>query len=150
MLQIKTLLLLTVSTFIICACGGAVEGGDTPTDDTTAPNFVGGDPLGTVAEACSVTAEFDEAIAEASITDQSFSIVEIISGEQLTEANGDGTWGLSTSSDTIALFAPNITLSLNEYQVTITTDITDTAGNALAAGDSWILNQQIACPPELN
>ncbi|MDF1579120.1 MAG: hypothetical protein P1P81_11830, partial [Desulfobulbales bacterium] len=95
-----------VSAFL-AACGGPVEGdySTTAEEDTTAPVFVKGDPEGTVTQACAVTAEFDDPILASSVKPQSFIIKNDSAAEPLSTT--DGTWGISSSSDTIAQFIPS-------------------------------------------
>jgi hypothetical protein len=135
------------------ACGGPVESVPTVVD-TTAPEFRQGDPVGSVINACSVTAEFDDPLQASTITYQSF----IIKGENSTNplSSWDGTWGLSPSSDTIALFVPldaTATLGDDTYTVTLTTDITNAVGINLATGESWTFtitdSASVECPPLL-
>ena len=144
--QNKTFLLLALSIFFIYACGGSVENSDTTTiEDTTPPIFDGGDPDGAVIEACSVTAAFNEPIELSSITDQSFTITDDATSTQLL-APDDGTWQLDPSSDTIALFVPKITID-GQYSISVTTAITDIAGNHLAENHYWTFTTSVPCPP---
>ena len=53
---IKTMLPIALVALSLYACGGAVEDGDPAVVDTTAPNFIIGDPEGDVIQACSITA----------------------------------------------------------------------------------------------
>jgi len=142
------LLLVIVSTDLI-GCGGSVESGGSTSVDTTPPVFINGDPDGTVTQACSVTAEFDEPIAASSITDQSFKIVEDATSTQLTSANGDGTWQIHPDSNTMALFSPTVTITNSQYTVTVTTDITDIAGNHLAVNHTWSFTPTLPCAPAI-
>ncbi|MEN8134365.1 MAG: Ig-like domain-containing protein [Thermodesulfobacteriota bacterium] len=155
---IKDISLPAIAIFFLAACGGAVEGDptvvDPPVDDTTAPSFIGGDPEGSVTQACLVTAEFNEPIAASSITDQSFKIVEDATSTQLLTANNDGTWQIHPDSNTMALFVPIVTINAGQYTVTVTTDITDVAGNNLAEeptpGDyTWTFTPILPCAPSI-
>ena len=142
---IKAMLPFAMAALCLTACGGAVEGGSTIEDDTTAPNFIKGDPKGSTTEVCSITAEFDDEIEASTVTDQSF----IIQGSTATDplSSGDGTWGLSPSSNTIALFVPSSIPLDGSYTVTITTAITNTAGINLAGNQSWTFTTILPCPP---
>ncbi len=141
----KKIILLTMAAFLFSACGGAVDDGDTAVVvDTTAPKFIKGDPDGPVLSACSVTAEFDDPLLESTINDQSFKIESGSPSTPLTSA--DGTWGLSPSSETIALFVPSISL-LGEYTVTVTTAITNTAGINLETDHTWTFTTTLPCAP---
>jgi hypothetical protein len=141
---IRTMLLLAMAGLFLSACGGAVEGGDT-TVDTTAPNFVTGDPEGTVNQACSVTAEFDDPLDAATVTHLSFIIKNDSAAAPLTADSG--TWGLSASSETIAQFVPT-TINLDgAYTVTVTTDITNKAGINLAEDHTWKFTATLPCAP---
>ncbi|MDT8334908.1 MAG: Ig-like domain-containing protein [Desulfurivibrionaceae bacterium] len=132
-----------VSAFL-AACGGSVEEGHTP--DTTAPVFIKGDPEGTVRHVCAITAAFDDPIEASSVTPQSFIIKSDSAAEPL--AASTGTWEISPSSDTIALFTPSSGVSLiGTYTVTVTTGITNTAGLNLAADHSWTFTASMPCPP---
>lgn len=137
---------LALAALYLSSCGGAVEGGWASEEETTEFNFVMGDPKGSVSVACSVTAEFDGEIEASTITDQSFIIESNNSSDPLSEENGNGTWGLSADSNTIALFAPTVSL-VGDYTVTVTTAITNTDGIALAGNQSWTFNATNPCPP---
>ena len=151
---IKTMLPIALVALSLYACGGPVEN-DSPVVDTTAPNFIIGDsdpPEGDVAGICSVRAGFDDPILASTITDQSFVIKRDTSVDPLTTV--DGTWGLSPSSDAIALFVPfdpSTTLVNGTYTVTLTTDITNIAGINLAAEQGWTFTitdaASVFCPP---
>ncbi len=147
----KKLALLTMAAFLFSACGGAVDdGGTTVVVDTTAPNFIKGDPPegATVPQACFVSAEFDDSLLASTITEDSFIIEGGIPSTKLSSA--DGTWGLSAYSDTIALFVPLPSVIFDgTYTVTLTTAITNAAGINLAAEQSWTFTSSgtAVCPP---
>ena len=153
MKYIKEVALLTMAAFLFSACGGAVDdGGTPPVVDTTPPNFIEGDPTGSVVAACSVFAVFDVPLLASTITEQSFIIQGSTSATPFTST--DGTWGLSSSSDTIALFVPFVptsTLVNDTYTVTLTTDISNAAGIKLAAEKTWEFEitdaASVFCPP---
>jgi len=119
-----------------CSTGGG---------DTTPPQFITGEPQGAVNNVCLITAEFDEAILESSVTNQSFIIQSTAVGASPI-SSGDGTWGLSATNDAIAIFVPAISL-VGEFRVTITTGIANTAGLNLAADESWTFTASLPCPP---
>jgi hypothetical protein len=142
---IKAMLLLAMATLYLSACGGGVEGnGNATIDDTTAPHFVTGDPMGSVEQVCSITALFDLPILASTVTDQSFIIKDINSSDPLSSDNG--TWGLDPSSATLALFVPSIPLE-GSYSVTITTAITSTGGVNLTENSFWTFTARLPCPP---
>lgn len=93
--------------------------------------------------ACSVTAEFDDPILASSVTNQSFIIYDSNAAAQLAAA--DGIWGISESSETVALFTPSINL-VGAFTVSLTTDITNTAGLNLAEPQSWTFTATNSCP----
>ncbi|MFO7605494.1 MAG: Ig-like domain-containing protein [Desulfurivibrionaceae bacterium] len=139
-------MLSIVSTFLP-ACGGPVEGDYSTTveEDTTPPKFLEGDPPeGTVTHVCAVTAAFDDPIRASSITPQSFIIKSDTEAEPLS--TGDGDWGISPSSETIALFVPSVGL-VGTFTVTLTSDITNTVGLNFAEPQSWTFTASIPCPP---
>jgi hypothetical protein len=142
---IRTMLLLAMAGLFLSACGGAVEGGDT-TVDTTAPNFVIGDPPeGTVNnQVLRVTAEFDDPLDAATVTHLSFIIKKDSEAAPLTADSG--TWGLSASSETIAQFVPKVGL-VGTYTVTVTTDIKNKAGINLAEPQTWNFEATVPGPP---
>jgi hypothetical protein len=142
---IKSFLLPVIFPAFLVACGGPVEGGAVE-EDTTPPVFLNGDPKDAVIRACSVTAEFDDPILASSVTNQSFIIYDNSAAAQLTAT--DGAWGLSSSSDTIAIFEPSIDL-VGPYTVTVTTAITNTAGLNLAANAFWTFDASEPCGPVL-
>ena len=133
-----------MTTLYLSACGGSVEHGATE-DDTTAPKLIQGDPTGPTLEVCSITAEFDDSIQASTITDQSFIIKKSDANDPL--AAGNGTWGISPSSDTMALFTPTGNLAIGSYTVTITTAVTNTAGISLEANQSWAFTSTLPCSP---
>lgn len=143
MKSVKALLLLTMALLSLSACGGAVEGGGTDVS-TTEFNFVKGDPEGQVDKACSITAEFDGPIEASTISDQTFIVQGVTASAPLTATNG--TWGVSPSSDTIALFTPSIYL-VGSYSVRLTTAITSTSGMHLAENKFWTFNATLPCTP---
>lgn len=141
---LKIILLLTMPALYLSACGGAVEHGVTD-DDTTAPILIQGDPTGPTLEVCSITAEFDDSIQASTITDHSFIITKNDASDPL--AAGNGTWGISPSSDTVALFTPTGNLAIGSYTVKITTAITNTAGINLEANQTWAFTSTLPCSP---
>ncbi|MCA1765494.1 MAG: Ig-like domain-containing protein, partial [Desulfobulbaceae bacterium] len=124
---LKVVLSFGMVALFLPACGGSVEG-DYPTtieeEDTTPPKFLEGDPPeGIVTHVCAVTAAFDDPIEASSVTPQSFIIYD--NDEEAQLAANAGTWEISPSSSTIALFTPSINL-VGSYTVTVTTGITNT------------------------
>jgi hypothetical protein len=157
MKPIKTMLPVALVALSLYACGGPIENDSPVVNDTTAPNFIIGDsdpPEGDVAGICTVTAGFDDPLLASTITAQSFIIKRDTSDNPLS--SWDGTWGLSPSSDAIALFVPldaTATLVNGTYTVTLTTDITNAAGINLATEQGWTFTitdaESVECPPLL-
>lgn len=78
-----------------------------------------------------ITATFSEAIDSSTITAATFTVT----GPGTTPVSGNVTYAAVGSS---ATFTPAENLTLNTfYTVTITTDVQDLAGNALAVDDTW-------------
>lgn len=148
MKRYKQIIIFIFSSLLISACGGGVGDYDTGTTpatlDTTAPVFTSGDPTGNVTEACSVTAQFDEPIAAATVTSTSFVIID---SNSTTLTATDGTWGLDPSSATVIKFVPLSALPTGTTSVTVTTAITDVAGNNLAADQQWTFTTTLPCAP---
>lgn len=144
MKSFKTVLLLPIVAIFLSACGGAVEGGGVTVDTSTDFKFIKGDPTTSVQKVCSITAEFDDPVDAASVTDQSFIIQATNSTNPLTSTSGS--WGVSPSSSTIAIFTPSINL-IGSFVVTLTTAITNTDGVKLSANESWQFTAQLPCTP---
>jgi len=120
-------------TLLLSGCGGG--GGSLGTVDTTAPTIVSTYPAnGTsgVVTTTPVRVTFDEPIDSTTLTTNSFSLATTLGGAAVS-----GTVSYDASGDT-ATFTPGAALaSSTQYTATITTAVTDAAGNALAANHSW-------------
>lgn len=136
-LLIVVLLGLSFAAWMTCCGGGGNGGGGGGGDgssDTTPPVISSTSPSdGTtdVAVDTSVSATFNEAMSTSTITTSTFFVVS--SGS--TDVDGAVSYDTNTN---IAIFTP--TNSLNggtTYTATISTGVTDAAGNALAANYSW-------------
>jgi len=90
--------------------------------DTTAPTVIGASPADGatgVAISSTITVTFSEAMDPATINDTTFIVA--------------GATGTLSYSGTTAMFTPDALANGTSYTVTITTGVTDVAGNALAA-----------------
>ncbi len=100
--------------------------------DTTAPTVVSTDPTANevgVPTTKKVTATFSEAMDPATVTAKSF---------RLKTPNGRGLVGTVAYVNNVATFSPAAPLTSNVvYTATITTDVKDTAGNAMAIAYNW-------------
>ncbi|MBI5508642.1 MAG: Ig-like domain-containing protein [Deltaproteobacteria bacterium] len=94
--------------------------------DATPPTVVSRAPTGArVSTAAAITVKLDEAIAPASVVaNASFTITPPVAGT------------LTVTGDTITM-VPAELIGDTTYTVSITTDVTDLAGNALAAPETW-------------
>jgi|GEM_PF-1091040 len=131
----------------LASCGGGGDGGDGDGDggtttDTFPPTVSSTVPAsdGTgVAINSGISATFSEAMDPATITGSTFTL-DIATGrgvDSLAERSVTGSVAYSASSLT-ATFTPSANLSYGTwYRATITTGVTDTAGNALAQNYGW-------------
>jgi hypothetical protein len=134
-------LLITIS--VLSACGGGGGGGSTPPPptDTTPPTVVTIQP-GDLSEGRSVNAPvnaiFSEAMEATSISASSFT---------LAVTNGGTAVPGTVSYDPVtfkATFKPSTALAGNTgYTATVTTSVTDVAGNHLAANMVWSFITQL-------
>ena len=126
--------LLGVLALLLNACGGGDDGGGGATD-TTAPTVASVYPAnGTtgVVVSTTVSATFSEAMASATLDTTTFTL-ETTSGSTAVS----GTVSYDSTSD-VATFTPDSVLSNNtQYTATVTTSVTDAAGNALGSDQSW-------------
>ena len=123
---------LTLAIFfgLISGCGGGSSGGDnTNNEDTTAPTVSSTSPASNavdVAISSVVTAAFNEDILSTSVDASSFT---------LAKSSGENAAGTITfdGANNIASFTPSDNLSqFTAYTATLSTNIADLSGNALA------------------
>jgi hypothetical protein len=122
--------------------GGGAGSGDAGADlDTTAPAVVSTYPASAAVGAAShgaITATFSEAMGPLSITGETFTL-----SQDSAEIPG-----VVTYFNNKAQFLPDSDLALNTtYTATLTTALTDLAGNTLAANYSWSFTTD-ASPPK--
>lgn len=141
---LKRIIICMLLLLLYTACGGGVDAPAGGGADTTAPIFQSGDPTGAVTTACSITATFDEPIDAATVTPASFVIVDSTSTTLIAT---DGIWGLDPSSAAQIKFVPNNPLPIGTTNITLTTTITDSAGNPLAADQAWSFTTTLPCAP---
>lgn len=118
-----------------CSGGGEDGGGTAQPSESGAPTVTAIDPPDTAVGALTagpvVSADFSEALDPATVNVNSFTV---------TGPAGPVS-GTVSLSGTRASFSPDTPLSYNtDYQATLTTQITDLAGNALASSTSWSFN----------
>lgn len=148
MSRIHLTLMSVIFTVLLASCGGGGGGGSsssddsTPVSDTTAPYVLSTNPLyDSTNEAVNrnITVTFNEEMDAATITETSFLV-----DNDTTSAVVSGTITYDAASKT-ATFSSDSNLATNTtYEVTITTDVTDEAGNALGSDYSW---QFTTAPP---
>jgi hypothetical protein len=111
--------------------------------DTTPPAVISTSPPngGTgVALNSTVSATFSEAMTNATLNTASFTLHRVTAGNPIV----NGTVNISGNT---ATFTPTASLAANmQYIATITTAVTDAAGNALAADYSWTFTTALAAP----
>jgi len=135
--------MLFAITLLLSGCGG---GGGSNADttaptisstspaDTTAPTISSTSPAGNatgVARNATFTATFDEDIFAVSVDTASFTLAKSGSG------NTPGTVSFDGLNNVASLTPDNALAILTTYTATLTTDITDLSGNALAADFNW-------------
>jgi hypothetical protein len=136
-LDYNTTYTATLTTAITDSSGNALSSNyswsfTTVETDTTAPTVSSVTPTNgssDVAYSTTVTATFDEDIFADTVDDTSFTLA----------ANSSTSGTVSFDADTnVATFTPDSDLALMAtYTATLTTDITDLTGNALASNYSW-------------
>ena len=122
--------MLFAITLLLSGCGGG--GGSNA--DTTAPTISSTSPAGNatgVARNATFTATFDEDIFAVSVDTASFTLAKSGSG------NTPGTVSFDGLNNVASLTPDNALAILTTYTATLTTDITDLSGNALAADFNW-------------
>ena len=145
-------LLFSVLTLLMMAtgCGGG-GGGFAPVAETTAPQVesyypdpnVDGNATSADIQANGIKVIFDEGMSSASITSASFKVEE-------WNAGGAAVSGTVTYDESVrtAKFIPDTALATSwDYVVTITTAVTDLAGNNLAVTQTWSFMVAAAAPP---
>ncbi len=117
----------------LSACGGGSGGGNVTTD-TTAPLVSSTSPedgATGVTRDTTLTATFNENIFATTVDAASFTLVDSALNNISGTVSFDGL-------DNMVSLSPDATLArLSTYTATLTTDITDLSGNALAANTSW-------------
>ncbi len=133
-LRISALIFVTVVALVTILGKGGGDAPPAPPADTTAPTVSSSTPADNstgIAHNTTVTATFSEEVDSATIDTSSFS---------LSDAQGaiiPAAVSLNMTTDTATL-TPNQPLSkATRYTATLSTAITDVAGNALAAAVSW-------------
>jgi hypothetical protein len=135
---------------LLGACGGggaapapAPDPGPQPNPDTTAPTVLTTSPRDAdtdVALGVVLSVEFSEAMDLTTLSDTSFTL-EVVSG-------GASVAGSVNASGTQATFQPAAELAEDtQYRATLTTDVKDLAGNALALEFSWTFTTVAPQPP---
>lgn len=142
-LILTLLALLTIST----GCGGG--GGTTPASDSTAPTVesyypdpaVDGNVSSADIQTNGIKVIFDEGMDSATIASTSFIVEEWTAGG--TAVAGTVTYDTNVRT---AKFLPNTALAaFSDYVVTVTTAVTDLAGNHLVVDHTWLFT--VAAPP---
>ncbi|MBR9990354.1 MAG: Ig-like domain-containing protein [Gemmatimonadetes bacterium] len=114
----------------VASCGDADSTGPS-SSDTTPPSVVSTDPAaGTFGASRNATVHvtFSEPIAPATVTGSSFTVT----------AGGSGLSGTVSASGSVATWTPAADLAAGtQYTATLSTAITDVAGNALASSVTW-------------
>lgn len=139
-LAINTTYTATITTGVTDAAGNHLATnyswffttGPTPVPDTTAPTVISTDPTNAASNVAlnkTVTATFSEAMNPATINNSTFTLM----GPGSTPVVGTVTYSGNT-----AAFDPTSNLVANTtFTATITTGVTDTSGNHLAANYTW-------------
>lgn len=113
------------------------------TVDTTAPTVSSTSPASFAINATAqnpITASFSEALDASTVTTATFTLAQGISPTPLTPITGAVTY-----SGTTATFTPSVKLEYaTEYTATISTQVKDLAGNALASSYSWSFTTRLA------
>ncbi|MCP5101328.1 MAG: Ig-like domain-containing protein, partial [Chloroflexi bacterium] len=129
MLSGKPFFIVIPFIFVLASCGGGSSGDDTDTTAPTVSSVTPVDGASDVARDSVITATFGEDLFATTVDGTSFTL----SGN--SAAAGVVTFDGSTN---VASFTPDSELDLlTAYTATLTTDITDLSGNALASNYSW-------------
>ncbi len=139
-LAVSTVYTATISTAVTDVAGHAMAAAKTwsfttgTTTDTTAPTVSSTVPLDAasgVALNTTVAAIFSEAMDPATINTTNFTLAE-------SSVAATAVTGAVTNVGTNAIFTPSSNLAASTpYKATITTAVTDLAGNALATAKTW-------------
>ncbi|MEX2502986.1 MAG: Ig-like domain-containing protein, partial [Trueperaceae bacterium] len=130
-----TLVMAALLTVFLAACSGP-----NPVADTSAPTVVETTPSdgATAPTNEPVSATFDEAIDDSTLTTSSFVLV----GPGATVVAGTVSYDEATQT---AVHTPTVALDADTaYTATLSTDVTDVAGNALDASVSWSFTTAVA------
>ncbi|MCP4334708.1 MAG: hypothetical protein GY785_18800, partial [Gammaproteobacteria bacterium] len=129
MLYRKSFFFVVPFIFVLASCGGGSSGDDADTTAPTANSVTPADGAIDVARDSVITATFDEDMFATTVNDTSFTLTGNAA------AGGTVTFGSLTN---VAIFTPDREFDrLTTYTTTLTTDITDLRGNALASNYSW-------------
>lgn len=133
-----------------CGCGGG-GGETTPAVDSTAPRVetyypdpaVDGNVTSADIQTNGIKVIFDEGMATATINSASFNVEEWNAGG--TAVSGAVTYDASVRT---AKFIPDTALATSwDFVVTVTTAVTDVAGNKLAVDHTWLFMVAAVAPP---
>ena len=133
--RVGTLFRIAVLAAATLSCGDAGTG---PESDRTPPSVLSTDPAAGATGAArnaAIQATFSEPIAPATVTATTFTVT----------SGGTGVPGTVSASGTLARWTPDAPLiSGTQYTATLSTGITDMAGNALPASVSWTFSANSA------
>jgi len=128
----KSILIVAFISLFLVSCGG----GDNPASpgDTTPPDVTSNNPVNTATDVSmniAPSATFSEAIDITSINTSSFTLLDSVNNP----VSGSVSYNSTTRT---ATFTPAAALTNNTtYTATISTTVTDLAGNAIATNHSW-------------
>ena len=128
--NLRTSFFAAWSLAVVIAITGCGSDPTAPTD-TTAPTVSSTNPLNGAMGVAVITASFSEEMNASTISAATFAM----SGPGVTPVTGTVTYNASTD---MATFTPSSALAPNTtYTATITTEVKDVAGNALAGNHVW-------------
>lgn len=124
-------------TLLLSSCGGSKGGrsdtGEAPSNDTTPPTVSSTSPANGASQVpinIVISATFSESMDPDTLSENTFIVINASSGAIV--------FGEVTYSDKTASFTPASHLEIDKpYTVTITTSVTDEAGNAMVQTFSW-------------
>lgn len=120
-----------IATVVLAGVLASCTPGGTP--DTTAPTVLETTPssVGFAPTNQPVTATFSEPIAASTLTTATFTLT----GPGAVVVDGDVTFDAATNT---ATYTPDLALDVaTVYTASVSTDVTDLAGNPLEAGETW-------------